>query len=174
MENNAAEIILTERRNEQRKSAPDVREYRGVYWARLVLRILSLLTCGLISFSLIDAIRNYQRTKHVRNPFREGSGSFPVWPEQEGLKLYPTYVLLGAAVVAGVFSLFLIIASFTKSVSCFFRMYTSALTAKQVRRMTKVGNISTIVVSSICLVLWVAVTAYYASWDTTETNWDLL
>lgn len=117
MENNAAEIILAERRNEKRTSAPELREYRPVYWLRLVLRMLSFLTCALISFSLIEAIRNYGRTKHVRNPFREGSGSFPVWPAQEALKLYPTYVLLGAAIVAGAFSLLLIIASFTKVVS---------------------------------------------------------
>lgn len=40
--------------------------------------------------------------------------------------------------------------------------------------MTKIGNISTIVVSSICLIIWVAVTAYYGTWDTSESNWDLL
>ncbi|KAF9701301.1 hypothetical protein EKO04_000120 [Ascochyta lentis] len=158
MENNAAEIILTERRNEKRKSAPELREYRGIYWIRLVLRILSLFTCALISFSLVEAIKNFRKTEHVRNPFHEGSGSFPVWPEQEGLKLYPTYVLLGAALVAGVFSLVLVVASFTKIV----------------RRMTKVGNISTIVVSLICLMLWVGVTGYYGTWDKSETNWDLL
>lgn len=116
MEDNAAEIELAERRNEKRKSAPELREYRPVYWLRLVLRILSLLTCALICFSLIDAIRNFQKTKHVRNTFQDGSGSFPVWPEQEGLKLYPTYVLLGAAVIAGGFSLILVVASFTKVV----------------------------------------------------------
>ena len=117
MDNNAAEIILTERRNEKRKSAPELRDHRPVYWTRLILRMLSFLTCVLIALSLIDAIRNFQKTKHVRTPFREGSGSFPVWPEQEGLKLYPTYVLLGAALVAGVFSLVLVIASFAKIVS---------------------------------------------------------
>ncbi|KAJ4319291.1 hypothetical protein N0V94_003983 [Neodidymelliopsis sp. IMI 364377] len=158
MENNAAEIILAERRNQQRKSEPELREYRGVYWTRLVLRVLSLLVCALISFSLIDAIRSFQRTEHVRTPFLDGSGSFPVWPEKEGLKLYPTYVLLGAAVVAGAFSLVLIIASFAKSV----------------RRMTKVGNVSTVVISVICLGLWIGVTAYYGSWDTKEAHWDLL
>ncbi|KAH6642510.1 hypothetical protein C7974DRAFT_103476 [Boeremia exigua] len=158
MEKSATESLLAENRNEKLTSAPELREYRPVYWLRLVLRILSLLTCALICFSLIDAIRNYRSTKHVRNPFHEGSGSLPVWPEKEGLKLYPTYVLLGAAIVAGALSFVLVIASFTKVV----------------RRMTKVGNISTIVVSSICLVLWVAVTAYYGTWDTSETNWDLL
>jgi hypothetical protein len=40
--------------------------------------------------------------------------------------------------------------------------------------MTKTGNITTVVVSSICLVLWVSVTAYYESWDTKKTGWDLL
>lgn len=175
MENNAAEIVLAERRNENRKSAPELREYRSVYWLRLVLRVLSLLTCALICFSLIDSIRKFQKTKHVRNPFHEGSGSMPVWPEKEGLKLYPTYVLLGAAVVAGAFSLALVVASFTKTVSSTSIMSKdSKLTVFQVRRMTKVGNISTIVVSSVCLALWIAVTAYYGTWDTSETNWDLL
>ena len=121
MENNAAEIILTELRNKKRRSVPELRDYRPVYWLRLVLRIVSFLTCVLICFSLIDAIRNFQKTKHVRNSFREGSGSFPVWPEQEGLKLYPTYVLLGAALVAGALSLILVIASFTKIVIAFIR-----------------------------------------------------
>lgn len=40
--------------------------------------------------------------------------------------------------------------------------------------MTKIGNISTIVVSSVCLALWITVTVYYGTWDTSETNWDLL
>ena len=117
MENNAAEIILSEHHNGKRKSATELREYRGVYLTRVVLRVCSLLTCALILFSLIDALRNHRRTRDVRNSFHEGSGSFPVWPEREGLKLYPTYVLLGAAIVAGVLSLVLIVASFTKSVS---------------------------------------------------------
>ena len=117
MENNAAEILLSEHRNEKRKSAAELREHRGVYLTRLFLRVCSLLTCALILFSLIDALRNHRRTKDVRNSFHEGSGSFPVWPEKEGLKLYPTYILLGAATVAGVLSIVLIVASFTKSVS---------------------------------------------------------
>jgi len=40
--------------------------------------------------------------------------------------------------------------------------------------MTKVGNISTIVVSSVSLTLWVIVTVWYGTWDTSETNYDLL
>ena len=115
MENNAAEVLLAERRhNQQRDSAPDIRQYRGVYRTRLVLRILSLATCIAIDVVLIDSIRSYLKAKHVTNPFRDGSGRFPVWPES--LKLYPTYLLVGAATVAGVFSLLLIVASFHKIV----------------------------------------------------------
>ena len=121
MENHAAEIELAERRNkelnEQRRSAPELREYRPVYWLRLILRILSVLTCVLIIFSLVDGIRDFQRTRHVRNPYQDGSGTFSVWPEREGLKLYPTYALLSAAVIAGGISLVLVAASFTKAVS---------------------------------------------------------
>lgn len=175
MENNAAEIILAERRNEKRQSPPEIRDYRLVSWVRLILRITSMLTCALIVMSLVDAVRKYQKTKHVRNAFQEGSGSFSVWPEQEGLKMYPSYILLGAAIVAGVFSFVLVLAALTKAVSASRALRTGALmlTTAQVRRMT-IENISTMVVSALCLVLWVAVTAYYGTWDTSETNWDLL
>lgn len=117
MENNAAEIILAERRNEKRQSTPEIRDYRLVSWIRLILRILSMLTCALILMSLINAIRRYQKTRHIRNTFQDGSGSFPVWPEQEGLKMYTTYILLGAAVVAGLFNIVLVFAALTKAVS---------------------------------------------------------
>ncbi|CAO2648669.1 Nn.00g079360.m01.CDS01 [Neocucurbitaria sp. VM-36] len=40
--------------------------------------------------------------------------------------------------------------------------------------MTKTGNITTAVISSICLVIGIAVTVYYGTWDSRETNWDLL
>lgn len=40
--------------------------------------------------------------------------------------------------------------------------------------MTKTGNIATIFISAVCLALWIATTAYYASWDTKETHWDLM
>ena len=116
MENNGAEILLAERREkaQDRNSTQDIRQYRGIYRTRLVLRILSFATCIAIKVVLIDSIRSYNKTKNVTNPFRNGSGRFPVWPEY--LKLYPSYMLLGAALVAGVFSLLLIIASFHKSV----------------------------------------------------------
>jgi hypothetical protein len=114
MENHAAEIKLAERRNEQRLDAPELRQYRAVYWTRLVLRVLSLITCGLVLFGLLDATRTYERTKHLKNRFRESTGSFPVWPEV--LKLYPSYVLVGTAVTAGLTNLVLVLACFVKSV----------------------------------------------------------
>lgn len=40
--------------------------------------------------------------------------------------------------------------------------------------MTRTGNTTTLLISTICLALWTTVTVYYASWDTKETNWDLL
>lgn len=116
MENNAAEILLVERRQaaQERNANGDIRQYRGIYRTRLVLRILSFATCIAIEVLLANSIRLYMNTKHVRNPFRDGSGTYPVWPEN--LKLFPSYALLGAALVAGLFSLLLIIASFHKSV----------------------------------------------------------
>lgn len=119
MENNAAEIILTKRRNAKRLSPPEIRDYRAVSWICLILRIVSILICALICMSLIDAIRSYWATRHVRNTFQEGSGSFPVWPEQEGLKIYPTYIFLGAAIFAEIFNIVLVFAALTKAVSPF-------------------------------------------------------
>lgn len=116
MENNAAEVLLAERRHaRQRDSALDIRQYRGFYRSRLILRMLSLATCIAIIVVLVDSIRSYKRTEHVTNPFRAGSGSFPVWPE--GLKLYPTFLLLAAAIFAGIVSFLLVLASFLKGVS---------------------------------------------------------
>jgi uncharacterized membrane protein len=40
--------------------------------------------------------------------------------------------------------------------------------------MTKVGNIATVAVSVICLILWISVISYYKSWDKKSTNWDLM
>jgi uncharacterized BrkB/YihY/UPF0761 family membrane protein len=119
MENNAAEIMLAERRQEaqERNSPGDIRQHRGFYRTRLVLRILSFATCVAILAVLIQAIKSYNQTKHVTNPFRDGSGTFPVWPR--ALKLYPSYILLGAAFVAGLFSLLLVVASFHKDVGYF-------------------------------------------------------
>lgn len=116
MEQNPADIMLVERRQEaqERNAHGDIREHRSVYRTRLVLRFLSLATCVSISALLTLAIRQYFQTKDARNPFHDGSGTFPVWPE--GLKLYPSYALLGAAVVAGLLSLLLVIASFHKNV----------------------------------------------------------
>lgn len=120
MDNNSADIMLVERRQEAqaRNAHGDIREHRGVYRTRLILRFLSLATCVTIVALLTLAIRQYSQTKNARNPFHDGSGSFPVWPE--GLKLFPSYALLGAAVVAGLLSLFLVVASFHKNVRLVF------------------------------------------------------
>jgi hypothetical protein len=128
MENNAAEIMLAERRQEaqERNSPGDIRQYRGFYLTRLVLRILSLATCVAIIAVLIQAIRAYNQTKYATNPFRDGSGTFHVWPQS--LKLYPSYILLGAAFVAGLFSLLLVVASFHKNVSRSLRVRETVLT----------------------------------------------
>jgi uncharacterized BrkB/YihY/UPF0761 family membrane protein len=116
MENNAAEILLVNRRQEaqERNSNGDLRQHRSIYRTRLILRILSLATCVTIVGLIAHSIQLYIKTKHVRNTFRDGSGTFPVWPEE--VKLYPSYLLSGAAFAAGMFSLLLIVASFHKNV----------------------------------------------------------
>lgn len=115
LDDNDAEILLAESRGiKPRESPPQIRQYRSVYQTRLVLRVLSLATCVAILVVLFDTVRRYKNTKNVTNPFRAGSGSFPVWPD--GLKLYPTYFLAGAAFVAGIFSFVLVLASFNQKV----------------------------------------------------------
>ena len=114
--NAGGEVDLAElRQARQRDSAPDIRQYRGVYMTRLILRVLSLLTCAAIIYVLVKSILDYRNTKDVTNPYRDGSGTFPVWPDN--LTLYPSYILLGAAVFAGILSLILVVASFSKAVS---------------------------------------------------------
>lgn len=98
-----------------RTGTPDVQKHCGVYITQLILRILSLLTSLCIIAVLVLSVRNYTRTKNVTNPFHDGRGSFPIWPEN--LKLWPSFILLGAAVFAATFSFVLILASCAKSVS---------------------------------------------------------
>ena len=115
MEYNGAEVLLQQRRAEAKnRLSPDIRRSRGVYVTRLILRYLSLFTSFTIIAVLVDAIRSYKKTQHVTNPYKNGNGRFPVWPET--LKLAPTYALLGVAVVAGATSLILCIASFSSAV----------------------------------------------------------
>lgn len=90
--------------------------------------------------------------------------------------MYPTYIYLGAAITAVLSNIVLVLAALTKAVSLIRAAQSKRfmLTDKQVRQMTKVGNTTTMVISAMCLALWVAVTAYYGTWDTSETSWDLL
>lgn len=115
LDDNDAETLLAESRGmKPRESVPEIRQYRSVYQTRLVLRVLSLAACVAILVVLFDSLGLYRKTRNVTNPFRAGSGSFPVWPE--GLKLYPTHLLVGAAFVAGIFSFVLLLASFNQTV----------------------------------------------------------
>ncbi|KAF2686335.1 hypothetical protein K458DRAFT_299167 [Lentithecium fluviatile CBS 122367] len=155
----AATYIKQRRQAEARSRPPprlDSKEYRGYYVTRLALRYLSVLISVAIVAVLLDAIRMYNRSKDRTDAFRNGTGTFRVWPS--GLKIWPTMFLLGVAAAAGVLGVILCLAS---------------MNAK-VRHMTRTGNITTVLISTTCLALWIAVTVYYASWDTKETNWDLL
>ncbi len=112
----AGEMDLVEQRHaRQRESAPDIRQYRGVYMTRLIIRILVFLTSGAIIFVLVRSLQEYESTKNVTQPFRNSSGSQPVWPSN--LTLYPTWIYLGAALFAAILSLLLILGSFFKAVS---------------------------------------------------------
>jgi hypothetical protein len=60
---------------------PSLRKSRGFYITRLALRtlivILSLAIVGVLS----NALREYRKTKDMREMYAEGSGSYPVWPK---------------------------------------------------------------------------------------------
>ena len=113
MDNTDAERLLASDPLERRPDT-DIRQYRSIYWTRLILRVLSFATCIAILYYLITGILVYKRTKDVKNPYVDGSGSFDVWPP--GLKLWPSYILLGAALGAAVLNLILLFASCFKKV----------------------------------------------------------
>ncbi|KAJ4293994.1 hypothetical protein N0V90_007683 [Kalmusia sp. IMI 367209] len=138
--------------------APQLSNSRGFYITRWVLRIVSGCVSVAIVAVLLDTLNTHKKTKDIKQTFRNGDGGgiMNVWPEL--MKMHPTILLLSGAATAAALSLLLSIASVNH----------------KVRRMTKTGNIATIFISIVCLALWAAVTAYYASWDTKETHWDLM
>ncbi|KFY35152.1 hypothetical protein V494_06169 [Pseudogymnoascus sp. VKM F-4513 (FW-928)] len=139
------------------RSSSDQPTYgRPIYIARLCLRIISLvLSLGVVG--LVAAVMaRHARTKDliVVNP-RTGL-EYRVWPVNTNY--VPSNLLLGAASIASIGSLGLVIASFTKSV----------------RRLTKIGAITTLCVSITATVLWIAATTYYKLWDSNKrTYFDL-
>ncbi|KFY32106.1 hypothetical protein V493_00502 [Pseudogymnoascus sp. VKM F-4281 (FW-2241)] len=139
------------------KSSSDQPTYgRPIYIARLCLRILSLvLSLGVVGLVASVMVRHAQ-TKDliVVNP-RTGL-EYRVWPYNTNYA--PSNLLLGAASVVSLGSLALVIASFTKSV----------------RRLTKIGAVTTLCVSITATVLWIAATSYYKLWDSERrTYFDL-
>lgn len=73
--------------------------------------LLSIAIVGVLA----AAVKGYQDTKDVREPFRDGSGDFTVWPA--GLKLWPAKFLFGVALVAMWLGTLLLLGSFYKTVS---------------------------------------------------------
>jgi hypothetical protein len=170
--------------------APQLSSSRRFYVTRWVLRILSCAVSIAIVAVLLDTLDTYKKTKDTKQAFKngDGGGMLNVWPEL--MKMHPTILLLANAATAAVASLLLSVASINKRVNipplyrihiyltdmegCWYVLCCAILTPVQVRRMTNTGNNATIFISSFCLTLWIITTAYYASWDTKETNWDLM
>lgn len=116
MENYTGEIDLSKRREIREQSAtPELRQHRGFYWTRLFLRCASLGLCIAIIVALCKDLRWFSDSKDVKKPFKDGSGEYPVWPED--LKVWPIYLLLASACIAGLVSLVMVVASFNKNVS---------------------------------------------------------
>ncbi|OBT76707.1 hypothetical protein VF21_03922 [Pseudogymnoascus sp. 05NY08] len=139
------------------KSASDQPTYgRPIYIARLCLRILSLvLSLGVVGLVVSVMVRHAQTKDLIAVNPRTGL-KYRVWPLDTNF--VPSNLLLGAAAIASIGSLGLVIASFTKSV----------------RRLTKIGAITTLCVSITATVLWIAATTYYKLWDSKKrTYFDL-
>lgn len=86
------------------------------------------------------------------------AGMYDVWPDN--LKLYATYALLGAGAVGTGVSLVVLV----------------GMVSQRMRWMTsKVGNVVGLVVSVVCVGVFVAVAVYYKLWDSGEACWhDLM
>ncbi|KFY39422.1 hypothetical protein V495_05957 [Pseudogymnoascus sp. VKM F-4514 (FW-929)] len=126
---------------------------RPIYIARLCLRILSLvLSLGVVGL-VASVMARHAQTKDIRVTNPHTGLEYRVWPLNTNY--IPSNLLLGAASIASLLSLGLVVASFTKSV----------------RRLTKVGAISTLCVSITATVLWIAATTYFKLWDSKKKTW---
>ncbi|KAF2815710.1 uncharacterized protein BDZ99DRAFT_565650 [Mytilinidion resinicola] len=123
---------------------------------RLALRILSLLLCSGILIVLGQVVAVYYKHKdyvvaHDQTPDQR------LWAR--GLDMRPTLVLLGASVAATAASAVLCVASFSKAV----------------RRITKVGNVVTVLFAAFGIAVWVAAAVYFKVDDLDKTkHYDFL
>ncbi|KAL6791493.1 hypothetical protein GGI42DRAFT_364855 [Trichoderma sp. SZMC 28013] len=124
---------------------------------RLVIRVFSLLFTASIMIVLGYAVAKYLKTQHMSVTDDRSGFKMRVWPS--GLKSQPTLVLLGVSATATFLNLVLCTASFSSTV----------------RHVTKVGNIATVIVSTIAIILWLTAGILYKVDDLNELeHYDML
>jgi hypothetical protein len=146
---------------------------RAIYITRLCLRILSLLLSIAVIAVLAHVMATYARTKGLQVTNAATGLNYPVWPVDTNLT--PSNLLLSAACVCAAASAALVIASASKNVGSPSSSLVQGMGAddEQVRRLTDIGNISTLAVSITATLLWIAATVYFKLWDTKRTAYDL-
>ncbi|PTB48330.1 hypothetical protein M431DRAFT_487773 [Trichoderma harzianum CBS 226.95] len=103
------------------------------------------------------AVAKYLKTQHMSVTDDRSGFKMRLWPS--GLKSQPTLVLLGVSATATFLNLVLCTASFSSTV----------------RHVTKVGNIATVIVSTIAIILWLTAGILYKVDDLNELeHYDML
>ncbi|KAJ3543980.1 hypothetical protein NM208_g3291 [Fusarium decemcellulare] len=153
-----AQLIQTNHAKEARaRKRRDSRLDRIIYRTRLVIRILSLLFSVSIVAVLGYAVVFYNRSKNEWIKDENTGFQSKVWASH--LRVSPTLILLGAAATAALLNLILCVANFSK----------------KVRHLTSVGNVATVVVSTMAIILWVAVGVWYKVDDlNARKHYDML
>ncbi|KAL5375184.1 hypothetical protein DPSP01_011390 [Paraphaeosphaeria sporulosa] len=91
--------------------APQLSNSRGFYVSRWALRVLSCCVSIAIVAVLLDTLNTHNKTRDIKQAFRNGDGGgiMNVWPEL--MKMQPTILLLSVAATAAALSLVLSVAS---------------------------------------------------------------
>lgn len=126
---------------------------RDLYISRLYFRgvslVLSIALIGLLAHVLVV----YQESRD-RKAVNEGTGlEFRLWPENLNVK--PATIMLAAGA----------------SVAGFSVGYLGCAFSAKMRRLTTLGNYTTLIISIICTLLFGIATAYFELWDSDKHNW---
>ncbi|KAL7940644.1 hypothetical protein V8C42DRAFT_349342 [Trichoderma barbatum] len=141
----------------RRGKALDQHLERIVGRIRLIIRVLSLLFTASIMIILAYTVAKYLKTQGISVTDDRSGFKMRVWPSD--LKSRPTLVLLGVSATATFLNLVLCVASFSSIV----------------RHLTNVGNIATVVVSTVAIILWLVAGILYKVDDLNKLkHYDML
>jgi hypothetical protein len=100
------------------KKGPNPKTERLIFIIRLILRIISFLIASSIMAVLAYSAWLYRTTKNADVEIAGDHHGFQsIWVT--GLKMRPTYVLLGVSCAATLLNLVILVANFSKAVCCF-------------------------------------------------------